>query len=92
MFPTIFKCWYLWAQDEARAKERGRVLASAAVEVAVFGAPCRALRALRAMKNESPVSGSFVFKTCCWGGSAQLQKYQEYTPKRFKNGYYIVIY
>ena len=63
-FLTIFKCWYLWAQDEARAKESGRVLAPAAVEVAVFGARCRAPRA---MKNEGPVSGSFVFKTSCWG-------------------------
>lgn len=88
-FLTIFKCWYLWFQDEARAKESGRVLAPAAVEVAVFGARCRAPRA---MKNEGPVSGSFVFKTCCWGAvhnfrSAKKREYTSKSSKRFKNGY-----
>ena len=86
-FLTIFKCWYLWAQDEARAKESGRVLTPAAVEVAVFGARCRAPRA---MKNEGPVSGSFVFKTCCWGAVHNFRSARntrQKVQKRFKNGY-----
>ena len=74
----------LWAQEEARAKERGRVLAPAVVEVAVFGAPCRPRRA---MKNEGPgETGSFVFKTCCWGPVHNLRNARRTRQKDSRMG------